>query len=111
MAELRVIQGPNAGQAAPLTGMLVIGRDPGCELVLADDQVSRRHVRVTPAADGATAEDLGSTNGTYVDGRLASGAEPLRPGARIQVGDTLIEYAEEAPTAPPPGATRVRDVG
>ena len=95
MAELRVVQGPDAGHTTPLTGAIVVGRDPGCELVLADDQVSRRHLQVTLDGGEATAEDLGSTNGTYVDGRLATGAEALRPGARIQVGDTMLEYAAD----------------
>jgi len=98
VAELRVIQGPDAGHVAPLSGAIVVGRDPGCELVVGDDQVSRRHVRVVSDGGSATAEDLGSTNGTYVDGRLATGAEALRPGARIQVGDTLIEYAADVDT-------------
>jgi ABC-2 type transport system ATP-binding protein len=101
VAELRVIQGPDAGQTAPLTGELIIGRDPACELVLADDQVSRRHLRVTADGAGAVAEDLGSTNGTYVDGRLAQGGEQLRPGARIQAGDTLIEYVADIDTTRP----------
>ena len=98
MAELRVIQGPDAGHVAPVSGAIVVGRDPGCELVVGDDQVSRRHVRVVSDGGSTTAEDLGSTNGTYVDGRLATGAEALRPGARIQVGDTLIEYTADIDT-------------
>jgi ABC-2 type transport system ATP-binding protein len=104
VAELRVIQGPDAGNLAQLSAVVVVGRDPNCDLVLADDQVSRRHLRVKPEGTGATVEDLGSTNGTYVDGRLTAGTHALQPGARIQAGDTVLEYAAD------PEVTRARAV-
>jgi ABC-2 type transport system ATP-binding protein len=96
--ELRVIEGPDAGGVVELSEPIVVGRDPACTLALTDDQVSRRHAEI--AINGqATVEDLGSTNGTYVDGKLVVGKEILRPRSRIRVGDTEIEYsAALAPT-------------
>jgi ABC-2 type transport system ATP-binding protein len=91
--ELRIIQGPDAGQSIELTGSVVIGRDPAADLVLGDDQVSRRHCRITSDGTVGTVEDLGSTNGTYVDDRLVAGSQALRAGARIALGNTVIEYA------------------
>jgi ABC-2 type transport system ATP-binding protein len=93
-AELRVIEGPDAGQRVELSQGLVVGRDHGsADFVLEDDQVSRRHVQVAVEDGVAVLQDLGSTNGTYLDGQLVSGTARLSPGARIQLGNTVIEYA------------------
>jgi ABC-2 type transport system ATP-binding protein len=92
-SELRVIQGPDTGRRVDVSGVVVIGRDSSADLVLADDQVSRRHLQVALADGGAVVEDLGSTNGTYLDGRLVTGRQALPPRARIQAGNTLLEYA------------------
>ena len=50
-----------------------IGRE-GCDITLADPDVSRRHARVTPRGDTVVVEDLGSTNGTFVNGERIAGA-------------------------------------
>jgi hypothetical protein len=70
----------------------VIGRSRSCEIVLDDVGVSRRHAEIRPAADGWTVEDLGSTNGVSVNGRSARGAQPLRPGDRVELGSTEIVF-------------------
>jgi ABC-2 type transport system ATP-binding protein len=103
-AQLRVIQGPDAGQAVRLSDVVVVGRDPSADLHLTDDQVSRRHLQIALQDGVAVIEDLGSTNGTYIDGWLASYRVTLNPGARIQAGDSVIEYAVEQ------GATAARPV-
>ena len=64
---LEVIEGPDAGRQVPLTGPVDIGRDPSASVVLDDPQVSRHHVRITPQGAGAVVEDLGSSNGTFVN--------------------------------------------
>ena len=86
--QLVVRKGPNVGQAFPLEGSpLIIGRDPMSDIVLNDPEVSRQHVRLTRTTDGYQLEDLGSTNGTYVDGeRLSSEPHPLQPGQSISIG-------------------------
>lgn len=71
---------------------LIIGRAPGCGLVLGTDNfVSARHARVFRQGHDYWVEDLGSTNGTLLNGRKLSAAAPLRRGDRVQVGRTLIE--------------------
>ena len=78
----------------------VIGRDEDCDLVLADDpKVSRRHAYLKARPDGrATLHDLGSSNGTWVDGRPV-GSALLAGGERLLVGDTeLVPERAAAPT-------------
>jgi hypothetical protein len=64
---------------------LVVGRDPGCELVIEDPRVSKRHARLRWCESGWTLEDLGSKNGTTVNGEPASGTE-LRDSDAISFG-------------------------
>ena len=64
---------------------LVVGRDPGCELVIEDPRVSKRHAQVRWSGGGWTIEDLGSKNGTAVNGQPVQGAE-LRDGDAISFG-------------------------
>lgn len=93
-AYLRVRQGPVEGQAIPLTDRLLIGRAAENDLALDDDAVSSRHAALTATAAGWTIEDLGSTNGTLVDGVRISGATALRPGALIAIGRSQLELVE-----------------
>ncbi len=90
---LVVTEGSLRGTAVPLSeGGLLIGRNPECSLVLDDDFASGRHLRLYPGPDGTwVADDLGSTNGTYVNNqRIGSGAR-LEPGAQIRIGKTVLE--------------------
>jgi two-component system, cell cycle response regulator len=79
------------GLRLPLERELVLGRDPGCVVPLRSPDVSRRHARVLPAAGGHVVEDLGSTNGTFVNGEEVERRE-LRSGDRIDVGGTVFKY-------------------
>jgi hypothetical protein len=90
---LIVLQPPErAGATYPLTDEMTIGRAPGCYVSVPNDTyASSLHARVYQA-DGLTfVEDLGSTNGTFVNGARISGATALRVGDRVQVGATLME--------------------
>ena len=69
-----------------------IGRSRACDVVLDDAGVSRRHAEIRPYAEGWTLEDLGSTNGVRVNGRQIHGAQPLRPGDRVEIGSTEIVF-------------------
>ena len=72
---------------------LVIGRAEGqCELIVSHATVSRRHARLSEGGEGLQIEDLGSTNGTNVDGTAAaSGVRmPLRVGSRVRLGDVQL---------------------
>lgn len=90
---LAVVEGPKElrGVKLPISGPIVIGRSPGADIVIADDFVSARHARVTPAGDGALLEDLGSTNGTVLDGARIVGVEPVTAGSKIQLGTVTLK--------------------
>jgi 6-phosphogluconolactonase (cycloisomerase 2 family) len=90
---LHVLAGPAAGSRIGLDGELEIGREAPHPGRLGDDpELSRRHARISRAASGELViEDLGSTNGTRVNGLRVQGATALRAGDRIEVGDTTLE--------------------
>ncbi len=77
--------------------LVVLGRQSGCALVLLDDQASRRHAQVVPTDAGYEIEDLGSTNGTYLNGERLTSSTLLSHGDRIEVGHTVIRFLD--PTA------------
>lgn len=66
---LRGVSGPVFGKMYPVAGPTVIGRAPECGIPVTVDEISRRHVELKPVADGLSVEDLGSANGTYVNGQ------------------------------------------
>lgn len=81
-----------AGEAYDLGSELTIGRASGCAVPLPSDNfVSQVHARVFRSGDGYWVEDLGSTNGTLLNGRKITEAVPLRRGDRLQVGRTVLE--------------------
>jgi diguanylate cyclase (GGDEF)-like protein len=88
---LVMIAGPQLGEIFPLeAGEMIIGRDPDARIRLADDEsVSRRHAVVKATAGGAQIRDLGSANGTYVDGERVTEAQ-LKEGVKIRVGQTVV---------------------
>ncbi len=69
---------------------LTIGRDAGCELVLADVEVSRRHARLETQGGIVFVRDLESSNGTFLNGRRLESAVELREGDEIDVGTTRL---------------------
>lgn len=90
---LVVLEPPSARRTlTPTTGSLVVGRSPDCDLALADDAyLSQRHLGVTADASGLWVEDLGSTNGTLLDGRRITTREPLYQGNRVSAGTLVME--------------------
>jgi pSer/pThr/pTyr-binding forkhead associated (FHA) protein len=93
------------------TPTLVLGRapGPGASLTLASNDVSRQHCRIDITPDGATVTDLGSTNGTLLNGRPIARPVLLRQGARLGIGPFLLEY-EQGSVAADPDATMRRAV-
>ena len=94
---LRVVEGRAVGSYVPLEhDELRIGRaESGIGKLDDDPEISRSHARVSRAADGAlNVEDLGSKNGTFVNGDRIEGARRLQPGDRIRLGSTTLEVSE-----------------
>ena len=85
--------GPRRGDTVTLvmTPEVVIGRAPGCTLTLdADDEVSGRHVRFVLHSRRLVLEDLGSTNGTWLNGVRLVAPAPLSPGDVLRCGQTAL---------------------
>ena len=89
MARLRVVSGPLAGQTIDVENEVVIGRED-TDLTIDDVELSRRHAVVRRHASRLQVEDLGSTNGTYVDGIRIEEPTILGGGAEIQLGTTKL---------------------
>jgi hypothetical protein len=80
------------GETYPVAGEVTVGRGGGCAIVLADDTfVSSVHARVYPGDGRTYVEDLGSTNGTFVNGKRVGTATRLRRGDKVQFGQTVAE--------------------
>ena len=89
MARLRVVSGPAAGQTVDIDEEVVIGRED-TDLAINDDELSRRHAVVRRHANRLQVEDLGSTNGTFVDGNRIAEPTLLGGGAEIKIGTTVL---------------------
>src|SRR5689334_24406437 len=88
------------GREIPLGARAVLGRDPGCDVVLDDPSVSRRHAALESDTNGAIRlRDLASANGTFLDGiRIGQSGVPVAGGARMRFGDVQLQLiADEAP--------------
>ena len=81
------------GRAYPLADELTVGRAAGCQVTLDDTYVSQLHARVFRRDGHLFVEDLGSTNGTYLNRQKVSGPMPLRRGDALQVGQTVLELS------------------
>jgi len=77
--------GPLNGQRWALRNTFILGRDPGCDIVIVDRQISRHHARISVNPKGITLEDLGSKNGTHINGRLIEDSILLQDGDVIQI--------------------------
>lgn len=89
---LIITEGPLAGSMVPLTPTsITIGRDQNCTLVLNDSYASSHHARVFPKDGAWWLEDLGSTNGTMMDGRPVHGAVELPMNIPVRIGQTTLE--------------------
>jgi diguanylate cyclase (GGDEF)-like protein len=92
---LLVVAGPDVGMRIRLDRSVDVGRDPEASLPLRDESVSWRHVRIEDRGAGEWAVvDLSSTNGTLLNGEKCTDAS-LKPGDRVFVGTTILEFQEQ----------------
>jgi hypothetical protein len=90
VAELVIERGPSPEQRLPVTAVAsTMGRSPNNEIVINDPEISRRHAQILQQAAGFAVEDLGSTNGTFVNGQRCVGVTAVRDGDIIELGDTV----------------------
>lgn len=106
---LRGVSGAVFSKVFPVGGPVVIGRAPECDISVPADEISRRHALVKPTPDGLSVEDLGSSNGTYINGkRVQQGF--LGPGDELRLDavrfilvapgvEPAAQPAQAAPTA------------
>ena len=100
MASVLILVGPNKGEMFPFDETVadgaVIGRDPDCHVQLTDERVSRHHAKVVFDAADQTCRivDLGSVNGTAVNGVKVEGRPILRDGDTISLGQSVLRFSE-----------------
>jgi len=89
---LKVIEPPETkGQTYDLGEELTVGRAGGCQITLDDTYVSQLHARVFRREGQLYVEDLGSTNGTYLNRKKVTAPIAIRKGDRLQIGKTVME--------------------
>jgi phosphoserine phosphatase RsbU/P len=99
MPSLRILQGHAAGQSYRLDrDVTVLGRDAACEIVLAGQDISKKHARIVRKDDGYYIEDLRSTNGTKVGDSDLTEIRLLEDGDLIQIGDFRLAFSGAGPT-------------
>ena len=95
-ARLKVVEpAERRGTTYALGDELTVGRANGCQVAIPDDSyVSQLHARIFRKDNRLWLEDLGSTNGTFLNAKTVSGAVPLRRGDRVQIGRTVLEVTK-----------------
>ncbi len=112
---LIVRRGPQPNQIYELSkDVISLGRDITNDIVINDPEVSRHHIKLTRGGGGYTLEDLGSTNGTFINGQRLTGARPLSGSDMVGLGETVTLSYEStqmpnlaAPNVSPSAGTAV----
>lgn len=119
---LTIVAGPGSGRGFILPlGPTVLGRGQDADVVLADSSVSRRHAELDAGAAKVVIRDLGSSNGTFVNGARLTGSTELHDGDEVRVGSVVLRSGgvvagvsvsrqSAAGAEPQPGSTGFRDV-
>jgi predicted component of type VI protein secretion system len=93
---LVVKAGPDEGRLIEINKpLLIIGRDPAADIQINDPEISRKHAKITNQGGPVTIEDLGSTNGTFVNNARIAGPYHLRPGEIIYLGEHVTLLFEQ----------------
>jgi len=105
--KLTMHEGPHAGKSYELSDReITIGRDINADIVINIPEVSRRHVRLLLETGGYVIEDLGSTNGTFVNGQRVTGTKLLNHGDSVMLGEA-VAFGYEGAQEFDPNATMV----
>ncbi len=109
---LRFISGKYQGGEFPLGTQpeIIVGRSSELDMVLVEDMVSRRHARIECGDEHILIEDLGSTNGTFVNGEKIKRAT-LKEGDRVLIGTSILKVVSTDPGAPPRRREDMQSVG
>ena len=91
--QLVIVDGPDEGREFSVSGAAVIGRDPSAGIVLSDTEASRRHatVMIQEGREGLLVEDLGSTNGSFLNGQKIEAGHGMVEGDKLRIGRTVFE--------------------
>jgi len=92
LLRVQTAAGLRAGSAYDVSEGALLGRGDRVDIRLEDSFASSRHLQLQPHGDVMVVEDLGSTNGTYLNGQPLSGPQPLHPGDRIRIGDSEFVF-------------------
>jgi hypothetical protein len=94
------VWGPDGAERVPLAGTRVsVGKAPGNDIVLRDAAVSRVHFVLEPVGPGWALTDVGSRNGTFLNGERVLGTQILRPSDELRVGSTRLVFGARGPSA------------
>ena len=92
LGQLIGIAGSASGNVYPIRGPLTIGSDPSNHIVLTDATTSGTHAQVAPQGEGYVLHDLGSTNGTYLNGQRIMGPVVLQEGDLAKIGGSQFKF-------------------
>jgi len=99
MAILQAVNGPTPGEQYRIDGdEAILGRHPECHVVLDVAAVSRQHARIVRENNQFLLEDLGSRNGTYLNGERITGRQPLGQNDRIVICDRSFDFLHQSPS-------------
>lgn len=95
---LQILAGADLGRKHPIVAdRMVLGRHPDCDIVLDSAAVSRQHAAMLRANGDYYVEDLGSRNGTFLNGQLVQGRQLVANGDRLRICDLTLEFCAEIP--------------
>lgn len=109
---MRFISGKYQGGEFPLppNSEIIVGRSSDLDMVLVEDMVSRKHAKISVDTEQVTIQDLGSTNGTFVNGERVKRAT-LNDGDRVLIGTSIIKLVtSDAPLSAAPAAKKIQQV-
>jgi len=96
MPKLVCIRGANKGDQFTITeGSLIIGRNPNCGIILFDKKCSRNHCQIYKKGSYYAIEDLGSSNGTLLNGKHLTKKKSLKIGDKIRIGTTVLHFSNK----------------